>query len=273
MPTIEIEGRTIEYAWLGPPPDAAPTIVLLHEGLGCLALWKDLPEELARATGCGVLNYSRYGYGASAPLAEPRRANYHESEARATLKRLIEHCAITRPPILFGHSDGASIALIYAADTDRPVAGLILEAPHVFVEEITIAGLEEAREQYETTDLRRKLARYHDDPDGAFWGWNATWLRPEFRSWNIEAHLPRILSPILLIQGESDPYGTLAQLEAIERQAAGPVETLVLRDCGHVPHHERREATLEAIVRFVSSLESGAVAAARHGRRGEATGE
>ena len=254
MAKIEIDGKAIDSQWLGPSASEAPTIVLLHEGLGSIALWKDFPERLVRATGCGVLSYSRWGHGASSPLAEPRTLAYLHEEASEALSSVIEHFAIPSPPILMGHSDGASISLIYAGSTDRPVAGLVLEAPHVFVEDITSKGIKEAASVYRTTDLRDKLARYHDDPDGVFRTWNETWLDPTFRSWNIEEVLPGINCPILLIQGEDDQYATLAQIEAIARQVSGPVETLVLPGCGHAPHDEQPEGVLVAVARIVTEV-------------------
>lgn len=248
---IDIDGVSLECVWLGPAPDAAPSLVLLHEGLGSIALWKDVPKQLAQRTGCGVLVYSREGYGASSPLRNARSPSYMHYEAETVLPALLDEFGIEQPPILIGHSDGASIALIYAGSGAPAPAGLVLEAPHVFVEDVTVAGIEAARHAYEATDLRRKLARYHSDVDEAFGGWNDIWLSPDFRDWNIEAYLPATACPILMIQGRDDQYATTAQLDAIARQTAGRVETAVLDDCGHSPHHEQREATLDLIVGFV----------------------
>jgi pimeloyl-ACP methyl ester carboxylesterase len=226
---------------------------MLHEGLGSRAMWKDFPAALAEATGAEVLVYSRYGYGASDPLEAPFAADYMHREALESLPALLDALAIERP-ILFGHSDGASIALIHAGMQARPVAGVILEAPHVFVEDLTIASIEQAKTVFETTDLEAKLGRYHADPGRSFRGWNDIWLHPDFRAWNIEEALPGIDVPVLAIQGADDEYGTLAQIDAIEAGVAGPFERLVLEDCKHSPHHDRREAVLDASARFVGEL-------------------
>ena len=252
MAQIEIDGRRIDSLWIGPAPGKAPTIILLHEGLGSIAMWRDFPLRLAEATGAGLLLYSRYGYGDSSALEGKRRADYMHLEAKETLPRLIAHFEIEPPFYLFGHSDGASIALIYAGGREPSPAGLILEAPHAFVEEVAIVGIKKAKTLYETTDLPAKLGRYHRDPDNAFWGWNDIWLAPEFRDWNIEAFLPRVSSPALLIQCEGDPYGSTAQLDTIEHQAAGPCERLLLAGDSHAPHHAHPEAVIEATARFLA---------------------
>ncbi|HEX3501647.1 MAG TPA: alpha/beta hydrolase [Stellaceae bacterium] len=253
MPFITAGGQAVEYALIPARDAAAPTVILLHEGLGSLALWRDFPARLAEATGAAVLTYSRLGYGSSARLTTKRRVDYMHEEALETLPALREALAIA-DPILVGHSDGASIALIHAGAGRWPVRGLVLEAPHVFVEDVTITSIEAAREAYATTDLRARLARYHDDVDGAFRGWNDIWLNPEFRAWNIEACLSAITCPTLVLQGGDDEYGTRAQLDAIAAQIGGPVETLLLPDCKHSPHRDQPEAVLWAMTRFVGGL-------------------
>jgi len=227
--------------------------VLLHEGLGSVSMWKDFPDALAAATGHCVLAYSRYGYGASSELDEPRRVDYMHREALAALPQLLAGLHIERP-VLVGHSDGASIAIIHAGG-GHAVAGLVLLAPHVFVEDTTLKGIAAARRSFETTDLADKLARYHDHPQTMFRGWNDIWLTPEFRGWNIEAYVENIRAPMLLIQSKIDPYGTLAQIDAITQRAIAPVEKRVFAGSSHSPHVDCREETIDAINRFVDSLD------------------
>ena len=249
-------GHRLEYRWISPrgrPGEEHPVLVLLHEGLGSTALWKSFPDQLSEATGCSVLVYSRYGYGKSDRLTEPRAVHYMHREALETLPEVLQALSI-RDPVLIGHSDGASIALIHAGSGRSSVRGLVLMAPHVFVEDITVASIAQAKVTFETTDLSVKLGRYHDDASAAFRGWNDIWLHPDFRAWNIEEYLPAVTAPVLLIQGEDDQYGTLAQIEAITRQVKGPVETVVLPECAHSPHVDQNEATLKAIARFVGQL-------------------
>jgi pimeloyl-ACP methyl ester carboxylesterase len=231
---------------------SAPTLVFLHEGLGSVALWKDFPARVAEATGCPVLVYSRAGYGRSSPAVLPRAPDYMHVEALTVLPALLDRLGIA-DPVLVGHSDGASIALLHAGSGSRPVRALVALAPHVFVEDMSIASIDEVRRQYETTDLREKLARRHADPDAAFRGWNDIWLAPAFRSWNIEACLPGVRCPLLLIQGRDDEYGSAAQLDAIERQVGGKVARIELADCRHSPHRDQPEATLAAIADFVAT--------------------
>jgi pimeloyl-ACP methyl ester carboxylesterase len=231
---------------------SAPTLVFLHEGLGSVALWKDFPARVADATGCSVLVYSRAGYGRSSPATLPRATDYMHVEALTVLPALLDRLGIA-DPVLVGHSDGASIALLHAGSSGRPVRALVALAPHVFVEDMSIASIDEVRRQYETTDLREKLARRHADPDAAFRGWNDIWLAPAFRSWNIEACLPGVRCPLLLIQGRDDEYGSAAQLDAIERQVGGKVARIELADCRHSPHRDQPEATLAAIADFVAT--------------------
>jgi pimeloyl-ACP methyl ester carboxylesterase len=232
---------------------SAPTLVFLHEGLGSVALWKDFPARVADATGCPVLVYSRAGYGRSSPATLPRATDYMHVEALTVLPALLDRLGIA-DPVLVGHSDGASIALLHAGSGSRPVRALIALAPHVFVEDMSIASIAEVRRQYDTTDLRERLARRHADPDAAFRGWNDIWLAPVFRSWNIEACLPGVRCPLLMIQGRDDEYGSAAQLDAIERQVGGKVARIELADCRHSPHRDQPEATLAAIADFVATM-------------------
>lgn len=252
MSDIKVDGCQIEYAWHGPPPDQAPTLVMLHEGLGCVAMWRDFPERLVKGTGCGVLVYSRVGYGKSDPTNLPREVRFMHDEALFTLPHMLDAFAI-REAVLLGHSDGGSIALINAGGKrDSRIRALILEAPHVFVEEVGIASIKAIAEEYRSGRLKPLLARYHgENVDATFWGWNDIWLDPAFRSWNIEEYLRQIHIPILLIQGADDQYGTLEQIRIIERGCQGPVRTLMLADCGHSPHSDQPEHTLDAIASFV----------------------
>jgi pimeloyl-ACP methyl ester carboxylesterase len=250
---LDIDGVALEYLWLGPSPGDAPTLILLHEGLGCVSLWKDFPERLARATGLGVMAYSRAGYGRSDSSPLPRPLSFMHTEGMSTLSRVLDAADI-RETVLVGHSDGASIALIHAGGAGNArVKGLALMAPHVIVEEVTLAGIRAAREDYVKTDLRHHLARHHgENVDCAFWGWNGVWLNPEFRQWNLEGFLPPIRVPVLLIQGEEDNFGTVLQLETIERALSEQAEVLMLPDCGHSPFRDQPEATLGAISTFVA---------------------
>ena len=252
--TLHAAGCTLEAAWWGPGPDTAPTLVLLHEGLGCVALWRGLPARLAEATGCGVLAYSRAGYGQSDPVQPPRKLSYMHDEAALALPAVLDAAGI-RQAVLVGHSDGASIALLYAGGRqDFRIAGLVLIAPHVIVEDVTIAGIAAARRAYETAGLRDRLARYHQDVDGAFWGWNRAWLDPAFRAWRIDYCVPFIRVPILLIQGDADEYGTEAQLSLIEAEAYCPVERLMVPGAGHAPQNSHAELVVGAVATFVARL-------------------
>jgi pimeloyl-ACP methyl ester carboxylesterase len=227
--------------------------VFLHEGLGSLAMWRDFPAKVAAATGCRTLVYSRYGYGESDVLTEAFGVRYMHDEALVALPELLDKLGIDKP-VLVGHSDGGSIALIHAGGAGRNVAGLILMAPHVFVEDISIASIAQAKVTFETTDLAQKLGKYHRDPVKTFRGWNDIWLHPDFRAWNIEEVLPHVTCPVFAIQGEDDEYGTPAQVEAIRRQAKGEVEVLMLADCRHSPHKDQPQATLEAMAGFIERI-------------------
>jgi pimeloyl-ACP methyl ester carboxylesterase len=233
-------------------PGAEPATLLLHEGLGSVARWRDFPQAIAALTGRRTVAYSRRGYGRSPPIDRPRPVDYLHREALDVLPEFCRMHAIENP-VLAGHSDGASIALIHAG-AGHAVSGLVAMAPHVFVEDLSIAGIAAAREAWTTTDLKERLAKHHDDVEGAFRGWNDVWLDPAFRDWNIERYLGGIRCPVLLIQGKDDEYGTLAQLDAIEGQVSGPVERFELEDCGHSLQRDQRERTLAAIAGFVAAL-------------------
>lgn len=249
---VQIAGRRLEGAWWGPAPDAAPTLVLLHEGLGCVGLWGEFPARLSQATGCGVFAWSRAGYGKSDAVALPRPLTYMHDEARATLPLLLDAIGL-RAGALIGHSDGASIALIHAgAVADPRIRAVSVMAPHVFVEDVSIASIEEARRAYEDGDLRRKLARWHDHVDCAFYGWNGAWLDPGFRTWDLTGFLSEIRVPTQVVQGEADQYGTIAQVRAVESGCGAAVETVILPGVGHSPYREAPEATLEALSDFLS---------------------
>ena len=227
-------------------------IVFLHEGLGSLAMWRDYPQALCAAAGARGLVYSRYGYGRSTPrpATEKWPVEFMHAQAEDVLPALIARLGITDPPWLFGHSDGGSIALLYAAAHPGNVAGLVVVAPHVFVEDVSVASIEQARVAYAATDLKNRLAHYHDDPDSAFLGWNDIWLDPAFRAWNIEACLPRIRCPLLAVQGEDDEYGTMAQIDAIARRVP-QARLLKLPACGHSPHRDQPALLTEAVKAFL----------------------
>jgi pimeloyl-ACP methyl ester carboxylesterase len=247
---LVVDGKRLETAYLPGYGEAAPVIVLLHEGLGSIALWKDFPERVREATGCAIFAYSRYGYGGSEPLVEKRPLTYMHREGEVVLPALLRAAGIERP-VLLGHSDGASIALLYAGFAPEGVRALIVLAPHLFVEDVSVRSIAQAKVAYETTDLRARLARYHDDPDSAFRGWNDAWLDPEFRTWNIEASLARIDCPVLAIQGEDDEYGTRAQIDAVATHVPG-ARTVMLPGCGHSPQRDRPAETLTAIAAFLT---------------------
>ena len=248
-----VDGRALEIVRWAVSNATRPAIVLLHEGLGSVALWKDVPQRIAERTGHEVIVYSRYGHGRSQGLEAPRDVDYMHREGERVLPELLAELGLSRP-ILLGHSDGASIALIYAGAYPGSATALVLEAPHVFVEDLTVASIAAAKTTFETSDLEAKLARYHDDAGRTFRGWNDIWLDPRFRSWNIEAYLERIDVPILLVQGTDDEYGTSAQLEAIAARTGARIT--LLERCGHSPHRDRASATLDAIATFVAELDA-----------------
>lgn len=248
---VTVRGRRIEVRTIAGDP-ARPALLFLHEGLGSVSMWKGFPARVAEATGCPTVVYSRYGYGGSDLLEAPFGVDYMHREAGEALPELLARLGIERP-ILIGHSDGASIALLYTGAHDG-VRGLVLLAPHVFVEDISVRSIEEAKVAFETTEMPQKLARHHADARRTFYGWNDIWLHADFRRWNIEACLPEIRCPVLAIQGLDDQYGTVAQLDAIAARVAGPFERVMLEACGHSPHRDQPEATLEAIERFVARV-------------------
>lgn len=238
------------------PKSHKPTLVFLHEGLGCLEMWKDFPETLCQATGLNGFIYERIGFGKSAPLGMvPRPLDYLDREGRDILPEVLKQAGI-ETPLLVGHSDGGSIALIYAAHYPDKTFAAITEAAHVFVEDVTIAGIQQAGEIYFKDDaLKNKLARYHgDNTDKAFRGWHDTWLTPEFAHWNMEALLPSITCPLLVIQGIDDEYGTQHQVQSIVENSSGPATPLMVADCAHIPHVQARATVLENMTGFIRKL-------------------
>ncbi|MHB8668759.1 MAG: alpha/beta fold hydrolase [Burkholderiales bacterium] len=248
---IDVLGRRLEYRRIGAAADA-PVLVFLHEGLGSISQWRDFPDRIAAATGLPAIVYARYGHGKSDALQQPHGVDFMHREALESLPELLRLLGVDRP-ILIGHSDGASIALIHAG-SGHPLSGLVALAPHVFVEDISIEGITAAKRAFETTDLPRKLARHHRDARKTFYGWNDVWLAPAFRGWNIEGFLPAIKCPLLAIQGHGDAYGSMAQVDAIARQAGGPVEVLKLERCGHSPHQDQPEIVAKSITQFIARL-------------------
>jgi pimeloyl-ACP methyl ester carboxylesterase len=248
---LQWRGRPLrlEYQWVGEHASTQSPIVFLHEGLGSLSMWKDFPARLCDRLGLRCLVFSRYGYGRSTPKPPDERwpVNFMHLQAHEVLPLLFDALAIRRP-WLFGHSDGGSIALLHAAKFD--VAGLVVVAPHLFVEGVSIASIERARDAYETTDMKQRLARYHADPDSAFRGWNDVWLDPAFRRWNIEAELATITAPVLAVQGADDEYGTLAQIEGIAR-ALPKTRLCVIPECGHSPHRDQPEVLMRHTADFI----------------------
>src|SRR5215218_8475636 len=235
---LDLGAMRLEYRMIGPRPDVAPTIILLHEGLGCVGLWGAFPEQLASATGAGIFVYSRAGYGKSSPVTLPRPFTFMHDEAKVVLPEVLDAIGFRRG-LLVGHSDGASIAAIYAGSVqDHRVRGLSLIAPHFVVEDVSVASIEEAKRAYETGDLKAKLARYHQDVDSAFRGWNDVWLDPAFRAWDISEELAYIRVPVQIVQGAADQYGTLHQVEIAQEECYCPVDVTVLPGVGHAPHRE-----------------------------------
>jgi len=252
MPFVSAAGHALEYEWIDAGEPGRPALVFLHEGLGSIRQWRDFPMQVVKATGCSALVYNRYGYGQSDVLAEPRDAMFMHDEARTALPELLKTLRVANP-VLIGHSDGASIALIHAG-SGHPVRGVVAAAPHTFMEELNTAAIESTIRSFETTDLPERLGKYHRDVRKTFYGWADVWLSPQFRSWDIQAFLPGIRCPVMAIQGVDDPYGTMAQLDAIAAQVGGPCELVKLEHCGHSPHREQPQATLAAVARFVESV-------------------
>ena len=251
---LTIGTSELEYRMIGPAPQVAPTIVLLHEGLGSAGLWGDFPERLQAATGAGVFAYSRAGYGASSPVPLPRPVSYMHTEALEVLPALLDAIGFRRG-LLVGHSDGASIATIYAGGIqDHRIRGLALIAPHFIVEDISVASIAEIKTTYETTELKAKLARWHADVDNAFYGWNAVWLNPAFRAWDISESLAYIRVPVQIVQGAEDHYGTLKQIEIAQEECYCPVEVELIPGAAHSPHREAADATLAAIAGFANRI-------------------
>jgi len=251
---IRIGASDLEYRMIGPAPDDAPTIVMLHEGLGCVGLWGDFPDRLAAATGAGVLVYSRAGYGASTKVELPRPLDYMHIEAFEVLPKLLDQIGFRRG-LLLGHSDGASIATIYAGGVaDHRVRGVAMIAPHFIVEDISVTSIAEIKNAYETSDLKSKLARWHGDVDNAFYGWNGAWLDPKFRSWDIAEYLAYIRVPVAILQGADDQYGTMRQIEIAREECYCPVDVTIVPGAGHSLHREAPEAALDTISEFAGRI-------------------
>jgi len=251
---LELAPLRLEYRMIGPRPAEAPTIVMLHEGLGCVGLWGAFPEQLAAATGAGVFVYSRTNYGKSSPGKLPRPVSFMHEEAIDVLPRVLAAIGFQRG-ILFGHSDGASIATIYAGSVqDHRVRGLVLMAPHFFTEDMGLAQIRRTNEDYESGNFREKLKRWHDDVDSAFHSWSWPWLNPEFRAWDITEALGYIRVPILIVQGADDQYGTIKQVEAAKQECYCPVETAILPGVRHSPHRDSLVLTRDTVAAFINRL-------------------
>jgi pimeloyl-ACP methyl ester carboxylesterase len=255
---IELDWRgdrvRIEHAWLDAERPDAPLLIFLHEGLGSRSMWRDFPQRLCAASGCRGLVYSRPGYGRSTPRPQGERwgVDFMHRQAYELLPAVRRALAIEQPAWLVGHSDGASIALLHAAQYPDAVAGLVLMAPHLFVEQMSVGSIERTRELFISTDLAQRLARHHADVDSAFWGWNDIWLDPAFRGWNIEAEVARIRCPVLAIQGIDDEYGTMEQIRRI-RQHLPSAQLLELADCGHSPHRDQPDQVVAVSVGFIAA--------------------
>jgi pimeloyl-ACP methyl ester carboxylesterase len=251
---LGIGAAELEYRMIGPAPDDAPTIVMLHEGLGSAGLWGDFPDKLQAATGAGIFIYSRAGYGASSKVELPRPLDYMHIEALEVLPKLLDAIGFRRG-LLLGHSDGASIAAIYAGShQDHRVQGIALIAPHFIVEDISVASIAEIKTAYETTNLKEKLKRWHNDVDNAFYGWNGAWLDPKFRGWDISEYLAYIRVPVAILQGVDDQYGTMRQVEIAQEECYCPVDVTLIPGAGHQPHREAPGATLNAISEFANAV-------------------
>ncbi len=252
--SLEWNGKpvSIEYQWVGHAASARPTIVFLHEGLGSISMWRDFPRRFCEQHRLRGLIFSRYGYGKSTPrpLDQPLPTDYLQQQALEFLPALLAALNIERP-WLFGHSDGGSIALLYAARFPGAVSGIVVMAPHIFVEDITIDGIRKARDAFRTTDLRQRLARHHIDAEAVFHGWNDAWLQPAFRDWNIEDQLHLITCPVLALQGKNDEYGTLEQINGIARRVPN-AQAIALADCGHSPHRDQPAEVSRLAAEFIT---------------------
>ncbi len=252
--SVRIGDAMLEAYTVGPPPGQAPTLVLLHEGLGCVDLWRDFPQQLFAETGCGVFAYSRAGYGRSDACSLPRPLDYMTREALSVLPEVLDVIGFS-DGILIGHSDGASIAAIHAgAKRDPRVRGVVLMAPHFFTEAMGLDAIAEARTAYSDGDLRARLGKYHEHVDAAFRGWNDAWLDPGFKAWDIQNYLDEVTAPVLCLQGDSDQYGTRAQVDVVERRARGPVTVRMIPGCRHSPHLEVPEKVRTEIATFLNGL-------------------
>ena len=254
MPSVRAAGRTLAYEWVGEGQDGKPTLVFLHEGLGSIRQWRDFPAKLSETTGRRALVYDRYGYGQSDVLAEQRRTvRFMHDEALVSLPEVLSELEVENP-ILIGHSDGASIALIHAG-AGHAVRGVVAMAPHVFIEPPCLRSIDKAKESFENTDFAARLGRYHRDARKTFYGWADVWLDPEFKGWDIRKdYLPGVRCPVLAIQGHDDEYGTMAQLDEIARRVRGRCELLKLDNCGHAPFRDQAETVLSAVKKFIDSL-------------------
>lgn len=247
---LDLAPHRLEYRMVGPRTDEAPTLVLLHQGLGSVGQWDDLPEKLSATTGCGVFAYSRVGYGFSSPAALPRPLDFMHVEAKEILPRVLDAIGFQRG-VLVGHSDGASIAAIYAGSVqDHRVNGLVLMAPHFFVEDVTMNAIRAIRKAYDTTDMRARFRRWHADADATVRGWSDVWLNNDVRLWDLRDDLAHIRVPVLIVQGEDDDFGTVRQIEIAQEECYCPVDALLMPGVKHVPHRESPEATLKAIAGF-----------------------
>ena len=255
--TIDWAGRpiSIEYQWVGSSDPSAPLMIFLHEGLGSVSMWRDFPQHLCTESGCRGLLYSRPGYGKSTPRVSEDQweTDFMHRQAYEVLPAILDALNIdaTAQPIwLFGHSDGGSISLLYAARFSQQVAGLVVLAPHIMVEDISIKNIQQAKQAYEQTNLREKLGKYHNDPDSAFWGWNNIWLNPSFRAWSIKDEIKAIQCPVLAVQGLDDEYGTLEQIHGIARQVS-QTKLLELAHCRHSPHRDQPKKVTHAVSQFI----------------------
>ena len=251
---LAIGTQRLEYRMIGPRPGEAPTLVMLHEGLGCVGMWGDFPDKLQAATGCGVFVYSREGYGQSSPAKLPRPLTFMHAEAQQTLPKILDVIGF-KHGLLVGHSDGASIAAIYGGShQDHRIGGIVLIAPHFIVEDVTSASIAEMRKAYDTTELRARLARYHADVDATVHGWSDVWLKGDFREWDLTEFLAYIRVPVLIVQGEGDQYGTVRQIEIAQEECYCPVDVALLPGARHVPQREAPEATLKVVTDFIKRV-------------------